>query len=85
MILELIDQLGFDGIDAGTLADSWRQQPGAPAYCMDLDRVALSAALDKAEHNKIVQYRMTAVSEAKHAVAEAGSLAAATSGAGKPR
>jgi 8-hydroxy-5-deazaflavin:NADPH oxidoreductase len=27
-VLDLIDALGFDGIDAGTLAVSWRQQPG---------------------------------------------------------
>jgi predicted dinucleotide-binding enzyme len=85
VILELIDHLGFDGIDTGTLADSWRQQPGAPAYCRDLDVVELSAALDKAEHNKIVQYRMNAVSQAKRAVAEAGSLAAAASGVGRPK
>lgn len=26
-VLRLIDALGFDGINAGTLADSWRQQP----------------------------------------------------------
>ena len=29
LVLGLIDALGFDGIDAGTLADSWRQHPGA--------------------------------------------------------
>jgi 8-hydroxy-5-deazaflavin:NADPH oxidoreductase len=27
-LLELADQLGFDGPDAGPLAQSWRQQPG---------------------------------------------------------
>jgi 8-hydroxy-5-deazaflavin:NADPH oxidoreductase len=85
VILELIDQLGFDGIDAGMLADSWRQQPGAPAYCMDLDAVKLSAALEEAERKKIVEYRMKAIAQAKRAVAEAGSLAAAASGAGKPK
>ncbi len=28
----LIDQLGYDTVDAGTLADSWRFQPDTPAY-----------------------------------------------------
>ena len=84
VILELIDLLGFDGLDAGTLADSWRQQPGTPAYCKDLDVMGLAIALKKAEYSKIAQYRMAAVSEAERAVAEAGSLAAATTTAGKP-
>jgi predicted dinucleotide-binding enzyme len=84
VILALIDQLGFDGVDAGILASSWRQQPGAPAYCMDLDIVGMTAALEKAEYGKIAEYRMNAAAAAKRAVAEAGSLAAATAGAGKP-
>ena len=84
VILALIGQLGFDGIDAGILADSWRQQPGAPAYCMDLDVAGMTAALEKAEYSKIAQYRMNAMAAAKRAVAEAGSLAAAAASAGKP-
>lgn len=84
VILQLIDQIGFDGIDAGLLTDSWRQQPGAPAYCTDLDQAALTAALAKADHSKIAEYRMTAVEAAKRAVEAAGSLAAATASAGKP-
>jgi hypothetical protein len=26
-IIKLLDTLGFDGLDAGSLQDSWRQQP----------------------------------------------------------
>jgi 8-hydroxy-5-deazaflavin:NADPH oxidoreductase len=29
-VIDLIDQAGFTGVDAGTLADSRRQQPGSP-------------------------------------------------------
>lgn len=29
---ELLSLLGYDAVDAGPLADSWRYQPGAPAY-----------------------------------------------------
>jgi 8-hydroxy-5-deazaflavin:NADPH oxidoreductase len=35
-VLTLLDQLGFDGLDAGSLAESWRQQPGTPIYATDL-------------------------------------------------
>jgi predicted dinucleotide-binding enzyme len=28
----LIDEIGFASVDAGTLADSWRQEPGTPVY-----------------------------------------------------
>jgi predicted dinucleotide-binding enzyme len=31
-VLELIEQIGFTGVDAGTLAQSRRQQPGSPLY-----------------------------------------------------
>jgi len=27
-----LDSIGYDAVDAGSLADSWRQQPGTPAY-----------------------------------------------------
>jgi hypothetical protein len=37
LVLRLVDQLGFDGIDAGGLDESWRQQPGSPAYGRDFD------------------------------------------------
>ncbi|WP_097203941.1 NADPH-dependent F420 reductase [Geodermatophilus sabuli] len=43
--MSLVEDTGFDGFDAGTLAESWRQQPGAPAYCTDLTRDQLPAAL----------------------------------------
>ena len=43
--MSLVEDTGFDGFDAGTLADSWRQQPGAPAYCTDLPKDQLPAAL----------------------------------------
>lgn len=36
--LQLVEETGFDAVDAGSLTDSWRQQPGAPGYCTDLTR-----------------------------------------------
>ena len=46
-----------DSPDAGGLDESWRQQPGAPAYCQDLDAAALRRALAEAEHSRIAEYR----------------------------
>jgi 8-hydroxy-5-deazaflavin:NADPH oxidoreductase len=43
--ISLVEDTGFDGFDAGPLAESWRQQPGTPAYCTDLTRDELRAAL----------------------------------------
>jgi 8-hydroxy-5-deazaflavin:NADPH oxidoreductase len=60
VVLDLLDAIGFDGIDAGTLADSWRQHPGTPAYCKDLDADALKAALAQADAGQIANYRAQA-------------------------
>ena len=27
-----LDSIGYDAVDAGSLADSWRQEPGTPVY-----------------------------------------------------
>ncbi|MBL7256158.1 NADPH-dependent F420 reductase [Paractinoplanes lichenicola] len=31
-VTEFLDTIGYDAVDAGTLADSWRQEPGTPVY-----------------------------------------------------
>ncbi|ACU36931.1 NADPH-dependent F420 reductase [Actinosynnema mirum] len=31
-VVELLDVLGFDAVDTGSLADSWRSEPGTPVY-----------------------------------------------------
>lgn len=48
----LVEETGFAGYDAGTLADSWRQQPGTPAYCTELDVEELARALATAEKDE---------------------------------
>src|SRR3546814_12380213 len=42
---ELVDLTGFDTVDGGSLAESWRQQPGTPAYCTELNAAQLKQAL----------------------------------------
>ena len=44
-VLELVDSLGFDAVDAGTLDDSGRQEPGTPVYGADLGAAATRDAL----------------------------------------
>jgi len=56
-VLRLVDDLGFDPVDGGDLANSWRQQPGTPAYCRDLDAAALRRALAEADRSRIAEYR----------------------------
>jgi 8-hydroxy-5-deazaflavin:NADPH oxidoreductase len=51
-VLELADQLGFDGLDAGPLAESWRQQPGTPVYTTDLPLDAARQALADATRSR---------------------------------
>ncbi|MCB2378995.1 NAD(P)-binding domain-containing protein [Hymenobacter sp. BT635] len=35
-VMALVEELGFDAVDGGTMRESWRQQPGGPIYCNDL-------------------------------------------------
>ncbi len=65
IVIALIDAIGFDAIDAGPLASSWRQQPGTPAYCHDLDKAGLERALAEADKNHIADYRRAADESAK--------------------
>ena len=46
---ELVDQFGFDPVDAGTLADSWRFERAMPAYCLPFNSMGLTAALASAQ------------------------------------
>ncbi|WP_327293506.1 MULTISPECIES: NAD(P)-binding domain-containing protein [unclassified Streptomyces] len=55
--MQLVDDTGFDPYDAGTLADSWRQQPNSPAYCTELTLDTLPAALAAADRAKDVRVR----------------------------
>jgi predicted dinucleotide-binding enzyme len=56
-VLRLVDYLGFDPVDGGDLDDSWRQQPGTPGYCRDLEAVALRRALAEPDRSRIAEYR----------------------------
>ncbi|GEN08325.1 hypothetical protein SAMN05443572_106249 [Myxococcus fulvus] len=55
--MALMDDTGFDGFDAGTLAESWRQQPGSPVYCTNLRRDQIAPALAAAERDRLPKRR----------------------------
>jgi hypothetical protein len=71
-VLRLIDELGFDAVDAGDLNDSWRQQPGTPAYCRDLDAAALRRALAEPDRSRIAGYRAQEEARIKRQISSAG-------------
>ena len=56
-VLRLVDDLGFDPVEGGDLDNSWRQQPGTPAYCRDLEAGALRRALAEADRSRVAEYR----------------------------
>lgn len=54
---DIVNELGFDVIDGGELADSWRQQPGTPAYCTELNARDLESALKMADKESAATFR----------------------------
>ena len=57
IVFELVDELGFDPVDGGTLAESWRQQPGTPVYGADLDAAGAIQALSMASRKRRDAFR----------------------------
>lgn len=45
IVATLVDQLGFDVVDAGALSESWRFERGRPVYCVPHHKDELRAAL----------------------------------------
>lgn len=57
VVIRLLDQLGFDGVDAGSLDESWRQQPATPVYGTDLDAEGVRKALAAAKPERSPEFR----------------------------
>jgi predicted dinucleotide-binding enzyme len=45
IVADVLDQFGFDVVDAGLLAEGWRFQKDTPAYCVPLNSAKLGEAL----------------------------------------
>jgi predicted dinucleotide-binding enzyme len=46
IVFELVENLGFDPFDLGNIGQSWRQQPGSPIYCRDINLEELRKRID---------------------------------------
>ncbi|NUO64305.1 MAG: NAD(P)-binding domain-containing protein [Gemmatimonadaceae bacterium] len=57
VLIGLLDELGFDGVDAGSLDESWRQQPATPVYGTDLDAEGVERALAGAPRERPADFR----------------------------
>lgn len=57
LVFEVVDALGFDPVDAGSLAESWRQQPGTPVYGKDFDVDGVKKALAAATGERTAEWR----------------------------
>ncbi|MEU6573882.1 NAD(P)-binding domain-containing protein [Streptomyces sp. NPDC046805] len=56
-VRSLIDELGFDTVDAGGIDDSWRQQPGTPVYGLREGLAAVQKALTEASPERPAEFR----------------------------
>jgi 8-hydroxy-5-deazaflavin:NADPH oxidoreductase len=59
VVLKLVEELGFDCVDAGGLDESWRQQPGTPVYTKDFDAEGVRRGLHEASKDRTAEWRGT--------------------------
>ena len=52
VVMRLVDDLGFDPVDAGGIDESWRQQPGTPVYTTDHDAEGVRQELAAARRER---------------------------------
>ncbi|GGW74219.1 hypothetical protein GCM10010503_59630 [Streptomyces lucensis JCM 4490] len=57
VVRDLIDELGFDTVDAGGIDDSWRQQPDTPVYGLQAGVDAVRQALAEASPERPAAFR----------------------------
>ncbi|SNT44138.1 NADPH-dependent F420 reductase [Rhodococcoides kyotonense] len=57
LVFDVVDQLGFDPVDGGTLEQSWRQHPGTPVYGKDYDADGVKKALAEATAERTAEWR----------------------------
>ncbi|MGQ4418742.1 NADPH-dependent F420 reductase [Streptomyces sp. SAS_269] len=57
IVRDLIDELGFDTVDAGGIDDSWRQQPDTPVYGLRAGAEAVRKALAEASPERPAAFR----------------------------
>lgn len=65
-VAALIDELGFEPVDDGTLEESWRQQPGSLVYGTDHDKLGVRKALEAASPQRKPEWKATSHSPGTH-------------------
>lgn len=53
IVTALLDEFGFDVVDAGGLAEGWRFEAGTPVYCVPLNQEQLKAGLQATAANHL--------------------------------
>ncbi len=53
IVAQLLDRFGFDSVDAGTIAESWRQQPRSPVYCTNPTKEELQKWLKNVDRSSL--------------------------------
>jgi predicted dinucleotide-binding enzyme len=59
VVMELVNDIGFEPVDAGGLDQSWRQQPATPVYATDFDAAGVRRALAQATPQRKPEWRAT--------------------------
>lgn len=67
IVMKLVNDLGFDAVDAGNLDESWRQEPGTPVYAADLTAEGVKRALSEASRKRPPQFQATEKSPGTYA------------------
>jgi predicted dinucleotide-binding enzyme len=75
VVMRLVEDLGFDPIDAGGLDESWRQQPGTPVYAADFDADRVKRALAEASPERPARFHADAGAPPSRKVAESAAPA----------
>lgn len=57
MVAKVIEDLGFDAYDCGELNQSWKFQPGSPAYCTHLTLKEMESAIRGAKKEDLPKMR----------------------------
>jgi len=64
VVMRLLNQLGFDAVDAGGVDESWRQQPATPVYGTDLNVDGVKRALSQASRERSPEFKAAPTSSA---------------------
>src|SRR6266853_3003380 len=54
IVAQLIDRIGLDSVDAGTIVELWRQQPGSPVYCVNPTKEELQQGLRNVDRSSLI-------------------------------